>query len=65
MRTTRQQLTEHTIAVWQPRLRRRLTNEDAREIAENITGFFTVLAEWSRRERRDGSDMNASGGGDA
>jgi hypothetical protein len=62
---TKQQLTEHTIAVWQPRLRRCLSNEDAREIAENMTGFFTILAEWSRQEGCDGSEKNASGGADA
>lgn len=65
MRMTRHELTEHTIAVWQPRLRRRLSHEDAREIAENITGFFTILAEWSRHEGRGDSDMNTSGGADA
>jgi hypothetical protein len=27
--------------------------EDARQIAENITGFFTILAEWSRAEMHD------------
>ena len=25
-------------------------DEDARQIAENVTGFFSVLAEWSRAE---------------
>jgi hypothetical protein len=65
MRMTRQQLTERTIAVWQPKIRRRLSNEDAREIAENITGFFTILAEWSRHEGRDCSDPKARGGADA
>ena len=65
MRMTKQELTEHTIATWQPRLRRRLSNEDAREIAENITGFFTILAEWSHREERDSSKTHTSGGTDA
>jgi len=65
MRMTKQELTEHTIAVWQPRLRRRLSNEDAREIAENLTGFFTILAEWSHREGRDGAEVKTSGGADA
>ena len=36
--------------VWQPRLGRDLSGEDARQIAENMTGFFSVLAEWSRAE---------------
>ena len=37
--------------VWQPRLGRDLTDEDARQIIHNVTGFFGVLAEWSRAER--------------
>jgi hypothetical protein len=37
--------------IWRPRLGRDLSREDARQIAENITGFFDVLAEWSRPER--------------
>jgi hypothetical protein len=65
MRMTKQELTEHTIATWQPRLRRCLSNEDAREITENISGFFTILAEWSHREERDSSETNTSGGADA
>lgn len=64
MRMTKQELTDHTIATWQPRQRRRLNNEDAREIAENITGFFSILAEWSRLEGRDGADTNTCGGAD-
>jgi hypothetical protein len=43
-------LIDRTIAVWQPRLRRDLNREDARQIAENLTGFFAILAEWSRAE---------------
>ena len=41
-------LIEQTRKVWQPRLQRNLTDEDARQIAENVTGFFAILAEWSR-----------------
>jgi hypothetical protein len=37
--------------VWQPRIGRDLTDEDARQIMHNVTGFFGVLAEWSRAER--------------
>ncbi len=44
-------LIERTRTVWQPRLGRDLNREDARQIAENITGFFAILAEWSRAER--------------
>jgi hypothetical protein len=40
-----------TRKVWQPRLGRDLTDEDARQITLNFTGFFGVLAEWSRAEK--------------
>lgn len=43
-------LIRRTREVWQPRLGRDLSREDARQIAENMTGFFSVLAEWSRAE---------------
>jgi hypothetical protein len=65
MRMTKQQLTEHTIATWQPRLRRRLKKEDAREITKSMTGFFAILAEWSHREEGDGSETNITGVADA
>ncbi len=41
-------LINRTHNVWQPRIQRKLTNEDARQIAENVTGFFAILAEWSQ-----------------
>jgi hypothetical protein len=42
---------DETIAIWQPRTTRQLNREDAREIVENITGFFSILHEWDRAER--------------
>jgi hypothetical protein len=45
-----------TRQIWQPRNGRDLTDEDARQIAENVTGFFAVLAEWSHAERRAAND---------
>ena len=65
MKMTRQELTKHTIAIWQPRTKHRLSHEDTREITENMSGFFTILAEWSNQKVRDGSDLNNSGGVDA
>jgi hypothetical protein len=35
---------------WRARTRRDLTDEDARQIAENVTSLFSILAEWSRAE---------------
>jgi hypothetical protein len=43
-------LIDRTRQVWQSRLGRDLSREDVRQIAENVTGFFAVLAEWSRAE---------------
>jgi len=47
----RSEFLDQTIAIWQPRATRPLTREDAREIIENVTGFFAVLQEWERAER--------------
>jgi hypothetical protein len=43
-------LIDRTRQVWQPRLGRDLSREDARQMAENVSGFFAILAEWSRAE---------------
>ena len=40
-------LIRRTRRVWQPRLGRDLSSDDARRIAANVSGFFSVLAEWS------------------
>ena len=44
-------LIDRTRQVWQPRIGRDLSREDARQIAENVAGFFAFLTEWSRAER--------------
>ena len=44
-------LIDRTRQVWQPRLGHDISREDARQIAENVTGFFSVLAEWARAEQ--------------
>jgi hypothetical protein len=40
-------LIEGTIQVWQPRCSHPLTGEDARQMVENVVGFFTTLQGWS------------------
>jgi hypothetical protein len=47
MSGTPEQLQHQTIAFWQPLSDRRLTREDARQIAENLSGFFNLLRVWS------------------
>jgi hypothetical protein len=43
-------LIRRTRQFWEPRLARDLCREGAQQIAANVTGFFSVLAEWSRAE---------------
>jgi hypothetical protein len=40
-----------TRQIWQPRLGRDLTDDDAHQIMHNVAGFFGLLAEWSRAGR--------------
>jgi len=44
-------LIDRTRQVWQPRLGCDLSRKDARQIAENVSGLFAILAEWSRAEK--------------
>jgi len=45
------QLIARTKETWQPRAACSLSDEDASEIAENVTGFFGLLLEWEAREK--------------
>jgi hypothetical protein len=44
---------ETTVAFWDARAGHALTSEEDRQIKENLTGFFEVLAEWQRKEDTD------------
>jgi hypothetical protein len=61
-------LINRTREVWKPRFGRYLSREDARQIVENATGFFTILIEWSRVEipipANDRSKPTTSNGGE-
>ncbi len=58
-------LIDRTIETWQPRLDRDLSREDARQIVENVTGFFSVLAEWALAEMPEpANDTDEPGGPD-
>jgi hypothetical protein len=62
-------LIHRTISLWQSRARRDLSTEDARQITENIIGFFTILSEWSRSEMSRAANDNTlhvkAGGGES
>jgi hypothetical protein len=51
-------LINRTIGLWQPRSQRHLSREDGRQIVENVSGFFSILHEWSRAEVPAASDHN-------
>lgn len=46
MQRMQKQLIDQTLEFWQARSPKTLTREDAREIIENVTGFFQLLQEW-------------------
>jgi hypothetical protein len=52
---------DRTRAVWQPRLGRDLTPDEARQISANLTGFFAVLAEWAHKEEHEVQRSATSG----
>jgi hypothetical protein len=47
-----QDFNQRTRAIWQPWSSRELTEEDAREMAANVSGFFRLLAEWDQAVHR-------------
>ena len=52
---------ERTLDFWRPRTSCKLTQEDAREMAANVAGFFSLLAEWDRNSRREEQQPPADG----
>jgi hypothetical protein len=50
---------ETTRAFWQQYTDRPLSREDAREMAHNLLGFFSVLREWTLAERAQSKAITA------
>ena len=50
------ELIEQTISIFESRTSRTISNEDARQAVENISGFFQVLQEWAEAESKDGHE---------
>jgi hypothetical protein len=57
MRETKEQFIGRTLEVWQPRTSKLLTPEDARQVVENVAGFFRILTEWDAAEQRTASQI--------
>ncbi|HXM51601.1 MAG TPA: hypothetical protein VN956_27420 [Pyrinomonadaceae bacterium] len=55
MQEAKNNLIQHAAELWQPRAGDTLSDEDARKMADNIAGFFTVLSQWEagEKERQD------------
>jgi hypothetical protein len=49
----RDRLLQVTIEVWQPLSTTHLNREDARQILENMTGFFNLLLSWQAAAAAD------------
>lgn len=52
-------LIEQTITVFQKRTGRVISEEDARQAVENISGFFRVLQNWAEAEDKKGCDEDS------
>jgi hypothetical protein len=50
-----------THEVWQPRLGRDLSHDEAKQIVANLTGFFSILAAWSRAVLPTPANDNSGG----
>ena len=49
-------LLQLTIDTWQPLSEKKLTEEDTREIIENVVNFMELLIEWDEEEKRKNPD---------
>ncbi len=50
------ELIEQTISVFESRTSRKISQEQARQAAENISGFFRVLQEWAEAETGEAAE---------
>jgi hypothetical protein len=55
------EFTQRTLDFWQSRTSRQITEEDAREMAVNVSGFFRLLAEWDSANRLEREQPPAEG----
>jgi G:T-mismatch repair DNA endonuclease (very short patch repair protein) len=55
-----EKLIDSTMRLWQERMRRDISREDARQIVELVTGFFDVLTEWEQASTTAANDHRAA-----
>jgi len=54
-----QDLIEETKQIFEPQYGHALTDEDAREILENLGGYFDILIEWDAKRRKEESGADS------
>ena len=59
------ELIEQTISVFENRTGRMISEEDARQAVENISGFFRVLQEWAEAVDKEGCVQGTCGPADS
>lgn len=52
-------LIDRTLETWQPRIDHPLSRDDARQIIENVSGFFSILAEWAKADASNDRAVSA------
>ena len=50
-------LLDETIALWQPHYARRLSDEDARDIIDNLSEYFRILLKWRAAGQTNGDQI--------
>lgn len=58
---TKQELIQKTIAVWEPRLQRRISEDEARQIIERVVGAFRLLRKWDVEDKRRNARAQGEG----
>lgn len=53
MKNRNQDILDQAIHLWRHRTGVAISREDAKEMVNNITGFFRVLLEWDRKTYRE------------
>jgi len=53
-------LIDVTMRLWRQRMRRDISREEARQIIEQVTGFFDVLTEWEQASTGAANDHRAA-----
>lgn len=57
MQKKKEDIIKDTVEFWKKRTDKEFSPEDAKEIINNISGFFQILAEWDRKDKEQLQDL--------